>query len=81
MFFREKVDKLLSHRFNNHKIDIMPEKKPDFGFIYEISQNKFKIFKKYLNNNLIKEFIRLNHSFIVSLVFLFENLIKTYIFT
>ena len=37
MFFREKVDKLFSHRFNNYKIDIMLEKKPDFNFIYEMS--------------------------------------------
>ena len=68
MFSREEADKFLLYRFNNHKINIMLEKKFDFGFIYEISQNEFKIFKKYLNNNLVKEFIRLNHSFAVLLI-------------
>ena len=53
VFSREKTDKIFLYRFNNYKIDIIFEKKFDFGFIYEISQNKFKIFKKYLNDNLV----------------------------
>ena len=36
VFSREKVDKFFSHRFNNHKIDIMLKKKFDFDFIYEM---------------------------------------------
>ena len=69
MFFRKKVDKLFSYRFNDYKIDIIFEKKLGFDFIYEISQNKLKIFKKYLNNNLVKRFIRLNHLFVASFIF------------
>ena len=38
------------------------------------------MFKKYLNDNLVKEFIYLSYSFVASLVFLFENLTKIYIF-
>ena len=68
VFSREKVDKLSSHRFNNHKIDIMLEKKFGFDFIYEMLQNELKTFKKYLNDNLIKGFIRSNYSFIASFV-------------
>ena len=69
MFFREKIDKFLSYRFNDYKINIIFEKKFNFNFIYEMSQNKFKIFKKYLNDNFIKEFIRSSHSPVVSFVF------------
>ena len=65
MFSREKIDKLFSHRFNNHKINILFEKKSAFDFIYEISQNKFKVFKKYLNNNLIEELFRSSYSFVI----------------
>ena len=36
MFPREKVDKLFLYRFNDYKIDIVFEKKFDFGFIYEM---------------------------------------------
>ena len=69
MFFREKVDKLLLYRFNDYKINIIFEKKFDFNLIYKMLQNKFKIFKKYLNNNFVKEFIRLSYSLIVSFIF------------
>ena len=69
VFFREKVHKLFSHRFNNHKIDIIFEKEFNFDFIYEMSQNELKIFEKCLNNNLVKEFIRLSYSLVVSLIF------------
>ena len=69
MFFREKIDKLFLYQLNDHKIDIMFEKKSDFDFIYEILQNKLKILKKYLNDNFVKKFIRLNHSFVVSFIF------------
>lgn len=62
MFSREEVDKLPLHRLNDHKIDIMPEKKPNFGSIYGMSQNELKVLKKYLNDNLIKGFIRPSHS-------------------
>ena len=54
----------------------MLEKEPDFYFIYKISQNKFKMFKKYLNNNFIKGFIRLSYSLVVLFVFLIQKLNK-----
>ena len=69
MFFREEVDKLFLYQFNDYKIDIIFEKKSEFDFIYEMSQNEFKIFKKYLNNNLIKEFIRSSYSLTASFIF------------
>ena len=69
MFSREEIDKFFSYRFNDQKIDIVSEKKFGFDFIYKMSQNELKILKKYLNNNLIKSFIRFNHLFIVSFIF------------
>ena len=60
VFFYTKVDKLFFDRFNNYKISLIFNKKLNFDSIYNIFQNKFKILKKYLNNNFIKEFIRLN---------------------
>ena len=74
MFFYKKADKFFSYRFNDYKIDIIFEKKLGFDFIYEMSQNEFKVFKKYLNNNLIKEFIYSNHSFVASFVFFIRKL-------
>ena len=68
VFFRKKVDKFLSHQLSDYKIDIIFKKKPGFDFIYGMLQNELKVFKKYLNNNLIKEFIRLNHSLAASFI-------------
>ena len=60
MFSSAKVDKFFLHRFNDHKIFLMFNKKSNFNLIYDMSQDEFKILKKYLNNNLIKRFIRSN---------------------
>ena len=54
----------------------MLEKKTGFDFIYEILQNEFKVFKKYLNDNFIKEFIRLSYSLVASLVFFIRKFNK-----
>ena len=51
----------------------MLEKELGFDLIYEMLQNEFKMFKKYLNDNFIKEFIRLNYSLIASLVFFIQK--------
>ena len=76
MFFYKEVDKFFLYRFNDYKIDIMLEKEPGFDYIYKMSQNEFNMFKKYLNNNFAKGFIRLNYLFIISLVFFTRKLNK-----
>ena len=72
MFFRIKVDKFSLYYFNNYKISLMLDKESSFNSIYDIFQNEFKILKKYLNNNFIKKFIRLN-SFLITLFIYFAR--------
>ena len=69
IFFYTKIDKFSFHRFNNHKISLIFDKKLNFNLIYDIFQDEFKILKKYLNNNLIKKFIRLNFSLTTLFIF------------
>ena len=66
IFFRDEANKLLLYRLNNYKIKLKFEIESNYNFLYLISQNKLKILRKYLDDNLIKRFIRSSFSSIVS---------------
>ena len=51
VFSREEADKLPPHRPSDHKIELMPGKKPGFGPMYGMSQNELQVLKKYLDDN------------------------------
>ena len=68
IFSRDEIDKFFSYRFNNYKISLIFKKKSIFDLLYFIFQNKFRILKKYFNNNLIKGFIYFNSFFATFLI-------------
>ena len=60
LFELKKADKLFSHRFYNHKIELFSNKKFEFDFLYEMFKDELFVLKKYLKKNLSKEFIKFN---------------------
>jgi hypothetical protein len=59
MFINDIMDLLLfSHEKWNYEILLEPETKSTFGLIYSLSAKELKVLKKYLNENLKKEYIR-----------------------
>ncbi|WP_375449188.1 hypothetical protein [uncultured Nostoc sp.] len=68
VFSQADSDILLSHRPYDYKILLMEEKTPPWDSLYSMSQDKLKVLKKYLEENLSKEFIRASFSPAASLV-------------
>lgn len=62
--FREKKSTkiLFKHKSWNHEIKFISEKQSKFEFIYSLSKIELKIFRKYLNTNLKKKFIKKSKS-------------------
>ena len=58
VFFQADSDILPSHNTYDHKILLIEEKTPSCGLLYSMSQDKLKVLKKYLKENLSKGFIR-----------------------
>ena len=58
VFSHEEANKLLPHRPGiDHTIKMQPGTQPPAGPLYGMSRNEHQVFKKYLKNNLGKEFI------------------------
>ena len=49
---------LSSHYKEDHSIDLLEEITPSFKSIYNLSAKKLTVLQKYLNINLINEFIQ-----------------------
>ena len=67
----------VSHRFliqDDHQIKLEEGKPHGYGPLYRMSQNKLKVLRKYLNNNLSKGFIRASLSPITSPVIFIKKL-------
>ena len=62
IFSRADSDGLPLHRPYDHKIPLIEEKTPPWGLLYAISQDKLKVLKKYLKENLSKGFIKASSS-------------------
>ena len=58
------------YQLNNYKIELKLDIELNYNSLYLISQDELKILKKYLDDNLVKRFIRSN-SFLVILLILF----------
>ena len=69
VFSRVDVDIQPPHRPYNHKIPLMEEKTPLWGFLYSMSQDKLKVLKKYLEENFSKRFPQPSSSPTTSSVF------------
>jgi hypothetical protein len=68
VFDKKTFNILISHRFYDHKIVLKKNVVLEYTFLYKMFEEKLKIIKKYLENNLKKRFIATNRSSFVSLV-------------
>jgi len=66
VFSRELMNTLSERRFYDHKIQLKKSKTSIFEPLYDMSQDELRILKKYLKNNLIKDFIQVSSSLAIS---------------
>ena len=52
------ADKLLSHYEDNLEINLKSDMKSFFKSVYKFLKNKHEVFYKYLNNNLVSNFVQ-----------------------
>ena len=62
LFSEKEANKLPPHRLYDHKINFIKKPPPGYGPLYSMSQGKFQVLKKFLDENLTKSFIRANSS-------------------
>jgi len=68
VFSRELTNTLSERRLYDHKIQLQKSKTSIFESLYDMSQDELRVLKKYLKNNLIKDFIQVSSSFAISLI-------------
>jgi len=66
VFSRELADILSEQRLYDHKIQLQKGKTSIFESLYDMSQDKLRVLKKYLKDNLVKGFIQVSSFFAVS---------------
>jgi hypothetical protein len=59
VFFKKKADVLSSHRKHDHRIELEKDHESDheYASLYNLSEEKLQLIKKYLQEHLNKEFI------------------------
>ena len=57
VFSRQLADTLPPHQPHDHHIHLKPRSQPTFKLLYNMSRDELLVLKKYLDDNLIKEFI------------------------
>ncbi len=60
------MNTLPERRLYDHKIQLQKSKTSIFEPLYDMSQDELRILKKYLKNNLIKDFIQVSSSLAIS---------------
>jgi len=66
VFSRELTNTLSERRLYDHKIQLQKNKTSIFESLYDMSQDELRVLKKYLKNNLIKDFIQVSSSLAIS---------------
>ncbi len=66
VFSCELMNTLSERRLYNHKIQLQKSKTSIFKSLYDMSQDELRVLKKYLKNNLIKDFIQVSSFFAIS---------------
>ncbi len=66
VFSCELTDTLSERRSYDHKIQLQKSKTSTSEPLYDMSQDELRILKKYLKNNLIKDFIQVSSSLAIS---------------
>ncbi len=76
VFFKEKVDILLSHKKHDHRIKLEKDHESDHEYIslYNLSEDELLLMKKYLKKYLNKEFIESSTTSYVSSIFFAKKL-------
>ncbi len=67
-FSCELMNTLFKQRFYDYKIQLQKSKTSIFKSLYDIFQDELQILKKYLKNNLIKDFIQVSSFLAISLI-------------
>ena len=62
VFSRQLTDTLSSHQSHDHHIHLKPESQLIFKSLYDMFRDELLMLKKYLDDNLIKEFIQASFS-------------------
>jgi len=73
VFNRAMIDQLSSHRFYDHKIELIDEEIFSRSRLYQMFNHKLQKIKKYLINRLNKEFIFFSFASYVSLILFIEK--------
>ncbi len=73
VFDRTMVDQLSSHRFYDHKIELIDEKTLSRSRLYQMFNHKLQKIKKYLIEHLNKEFIFSSFASYISLILFVEK--------
>ncbi len=73
VFNRSMIDQLLSHRFYDHKIELIDEEMLSRSKLYQMFDYKLQKIKKYLIDHLNKEFIFFSFASYVSLILFIEK--------
>jgi hypothetical protein len=68
VFDKKTFNILVSHRFYDHKIVLKKDVTSNYTSLYKMFEKELKIVKKYLEDNLEKNFITASRSFFVSSV-------------
>jgi len=73
VFDRAMTDQLLSHRFYDHKIELIDEKTSSQSRLYHMSDYKLQKIKNYLIKHLNKDFISSSSALYASLILFIEK--------
>jgi len=73
VFDRAMIDQLSSHRFYDHKIELINEETFSRSRLYQMFNHKLQKIKKYLINHLNKEFIFFSFASYISLILFAEK--------
>jgi len=68
VFSCELMNILSERHLYDHKIQLQKSKTSIFESLYDMSQDELRVLKKYLKNNLIKDFIQVSSFFTISLI-------------
>ncbi len=74
VFSRKNINILPPYRFYNYKIELKENTKLFLSYLYSIFRDKLLILKKYLEEHLKKNFIKINFSPISSLILFIKKL-------
>ena len=68
VFSCELINTLSERHFYDHKIQLQKSKTSTFESLYDMFQDELRVLKKYLKNNLIKDFIQVSSFLAISSV-------------